>query len=333
MVILKNGLWKEVKMMSDLCKKVDKNIWTGRDDSAEGSLALRLFQTVMTEPPVDLQAYAKHTALLGFMCDEGVRINKGRVGAYNAPNAIRKAMANLASHRGHDKVIDLGNICFEQDLDYSQQALAKTVLACQTAGLKTLVLGGGHETAYGHGLGLYQSYPDKKIGIINFDAHLDIRASAEYSSGTPFKQLADYCSEQERPFQYLCVGASLAANTQALLQTADDLAVSIIWDTECTAYNLVAIKQKIEAFINQVDIVYLTVDLDVLPLSIMSAVSAPAPYGVELAFLIEIAEYIKNSQKLKAVDFVEFNPDLDEQGLSAKVAARFVWQLLLSWQS
>ena len=38
--------------------------------------------------------------LLGFACDEGVRRNKGRVGAAAAPLAVRKLLANTAWHLG-----------------------------------------------------------------------------------------------------------------------------------------------------------------------------------------------------------------------------------------
>lgn len=311
---------------------VDKAIWTGRDDSSEGPLAKRVFQTLKVADAFTPELYAHSTALLGFMCDEGVRLNKGRVGAHDAPNVIRKAMANLAAHSGHDKVVDLGNILYQDNLAATQQALIEQVTRCQQQGLKTIVLGGGHETAFAHGMGIYQAFPDKKVGIINFDAHLDIRLAKEASSGTPFKQLADYCQEADRPFNYLCIGASLAANTGSLLETAKQLGIQIIWDTECHSHGLASLLAKVKDFIAPVDVVYLTVDLDVLPLASMFAVSAPAPYGVELGLLIEIAELIKQSGKLTAADFVEFNPALDRDGLCAKVAARFAWQLLLNWQ-
>lgn len=319
-------------MSKNYWQAVDRAIWTGRDDSSEGPLALRLFQTLKVANAFTPEQYTHSTALLGFMCDEGVRLNKGRVGAHDAPNVIRKAMANLAAHTGHDRVVDLGNISYQDNLPASQQALTEHVTKCQQQGLKTLVLGGGHETAFAHGMGIYQASPDKKVGIINFDAHLDIRLAKEASSGTPFKQLADYCQATNRPFHYMCIGASLAANTGSLLDTAKHLGIEIIWDTECNSHGLANILSRLKDLIAQVDVLYLTVDLDVLPLACMFAVSAPAPYGVELGLLIEIAEFIKQTGKLTAADFVEFNPALDNEGLCAKVAARFAWQLLLNWQ-
>lgn len=313
---------------------VSFKIWRGRDDSLEGSIAKRLFQTVLRSQTFSPQSYPEKIALIGFECDEGVRLNKGIPGAKEAPDAIRKAMANLAAHVDHDKIVDLGNLeANEGELEAAQLGLAEHVRRCHEGKMKTIVLGGGHETAYGHGLGIYQAHPDAVIGIINFDAHLDIRNTGQASSGTPFKQLADVCEETDRPFKYMCVGANLASNTLALLQVAEDLGVKIIWDTDCQQANYENVVKQVNDFIDSVDLIYLTVDLDALPSNTMSAVSAPATLGVQFHFLLALAEEIKRSGKMCAADFVEYSPGLDSQRLCAKVAARFVWQICLGWAS
>ena len=311
-----------------------KKVWQGRDDSLEGPWAKRIFQTIQIVEKFTPEDYSGQIALLGFECDEGIRLNKGRTGAKEAPDYIRKAMANLASHLGHDKIVDLGTLdANENQLEAAQTALIEHVRQCQQNNMKTLVLGGGHETAFAHGMGVYLSHPDAKVGIINFDAHLDIRGTTQASSGTPFKQLADYCESHNRPFNYMCIGANLSSNTQALLQIAEQLKVDILWDTDCQQSNFDSIVKQINAFIDKVDVVYLTVDLDVLPSYIMSAVSAPATLGVPFQFLLALTEEIKKSGKISAVDFVEYNPSLDNQRLCVKVVARFVWQVCLGWCS
>lgn len=309
-----------------------KNIWQGRDDSLESPLAKRMFQTVQQAPIFSPNDFPNHIALLGCMCDEGVKLNKGRVGASKAPNVIRQAMANLADHNANKPLVDLGNITFQGDaLPLVQNDFAKHITECQKHGLPTLVFGGGHETAYAHGKGIFNAYPDQNIGIINFDAHLDIRSADTATSGTPFKQLATDCKANHRPFNYLCIGASLPANTQALLKTAEELDVKIIWDTKCSEVNLPSITDQLTAFIASVDILYLTIDLDALPSSEMFAVSAPNALGVSSRMYLELANTIIQSQKLRAVDLVEYNPDLDRDMLCAKTAARIAWQIYNTW--
>lgn len=309
-------------------------IWQGRDDSLEGPWARRLFQSVAIERAFAPEKHPGKIALIGFECDEGVRLNRGRTGAKEAPDHIRRAMANLASHQDHDKIVDLGNFFVrENQLERCQAGFTERVAHCHGCGLRTAVLGGGHETAFAHGMGVYHAYPRQRVGIINFDAHLDIRATPQASSGTPFKQLADYCESAGRDFRYLCVGINLSSNTQALLHVAEQLAVEIVWDTECQQSNYDQVNARLKLFADSVDVIYLSIDFDVLPSYVMAAVSSPATLGVQLPFLLALAEGIKKSGKLMAVDFVEYSPPYDANQLCAKVAARFVWQLCLGWPS
>ncbi|MGK3497868.1 formimidoylglutamase, partial [Citrobacter youngae] len=169
-------------------------LWQGRDDRAESPNALRLFQTITQSPTFSPEMYREQIALLGFACDEGVKRNQGRTGAAGAPDALRKALANLASHDGHHRLVDLGNIVAQApDLEGAQQALRTAVQRCLQAEMRTFVLGGGHETAFAHGAGVLDAFPQAKVGIVNFDAHLDLRYAEQPTSGTPFRQLAHLC--------------------------------------------------------------------------------------------------------------------------------------------
>jgi formiminoglutamase len=117
------------------------------------------------------------------------------------------------------------------------------------------------------------------IGIINFDAHFDIREAAEATSGTPFAQIAADCASAGRPFHYLCLGVAEPSNTQALFARAGQLGVQWLLDSALHQAGLANAQRTVQDFIDQVDIVYLTIDLDVLPASVMPAVSAPAAMG------------------------------------------------------
>lgn len=308
--------------------------WQGRDDRAESPNAKRLFQTIQVQSTLSTlanvaQVQRGNIALLGFACDEGVRRNQGRPGAKSAPDAIRKALASLAAHNSAKNATtwwDVGNVvCNNNDLEAAQQQFAELVSVYQQCGATTLALGGGHETAFAHGLGIYQTHVDKTIGIINFDAHLDMRTASQATSGTPFLQLAQYCQTTGRDFHYLCIGASRAANTTALIDNAKQYGTQIIWDTDC--FDTPSVIQHIKTFINHVDAVYLSIDLDVLPASQMFAVSAPAALGIPLFEVMQWLNTVSDSGKLIAGDVVEYNPSLDRDQLCARVAARLIWQL------
>ncbi|ENT4887980.1 formimidoylglutamase, partial [Salmonella enterica] len=187
-------------------------LWQGRDDSTEAPDARRLFQTVTRSEAFVPENWPQQIALMGFACDEGVKRNAGRPGAAGAPDALRKALANMACHDGHERLVDLGNwVAPTPDLEGAQQALRDAVSRCLRAGMHTLVLGGGHETAFGHGAGVLDAFAQESVGIINLDAHLDLRQADRATSGTPFRQLAQLCDAQRRAFHYACFGVSRAA--------------------------------------------------------------------------------------------------------------------------
>ncbi|HFJ9774334.1 TPA: arginase family protein, partial [Raoultella ornithinolytica] len=176
------------------------------------------------------------------------------------------------------------------------------------------------------------AFPGEKVGIINLDAHLDLRIAEQASSGTPFRQLALECDAQQRGFHYTCIGASRAANTQALWDEAARREVRVVEDLDVLQAYDQQVAPEIARNIALYDRLYLTIDLDVLPAREMPAVSAPAALGIPLAILLRIVEPLCRSGKLQAVDLVEFNPQFDIDSQGARAAARLAWQIAHWWR-
>jgi len=317
----------------DKLSQVDMSFWQGRQDPEDGELALRWHDKVLpwqeAQPWAAGAQEAAGVVLLGFACDEGVRRNKGRIGAAAAPLAVRKLLANTAWHLNRP-VYDGGDVsCPDGDLDAAHDRLAERVARALDLGHFPLVLGGGHEVAFGSWSGLNRHLGGSgKVGIINFDAHFDLRRKvAQASSGTPFFQIAEQCSAQGSPFHYACLGVAETANTRALFARAQELGVWHLLDEAMTQADLPALLAGLEAFMARCDHLYLTIDLDVLPAAVMPGVSAPAARGVELAVIEPLIAQIRASGKLRLADLAEYNPMLDQDNRSARVAARLVHQL------
>ncbi|HDZ8980604.1 TPA: formimidoylglutamase [Aeromonas veronii] len=314
----------------DKFNPVDMSLWQGRQDPEDGELALRWHDKVQpwaagAQEPAGAPE-AAGVVLVGFACDEGVRRNKGRIGAAGAPQAVRKLLANTAWHLNRP-VYDGGDVsCPDGDLDAAHGRLAERVAAALDLGHFPLVLGGGHEVAFGSWSGLNRHLGGSgKVGIINFDAHFDLRMKQELaSSGTPFFQIAEQCAAQGTPFQYACLGVAETANTQALFARADELGVWYVKDEAMSERALPTLLSGLDAFIADCDHLYLTIDLDVLPGNLMPGVSAPAARGVELAVIEPLIAHIRASGKLRLADLAEYNPTLDQDNRSARVAARLV---------
>ncbi|QSR46161.1 formimidoylglutamase [Aeromonas veronii] len=311
----------------DKLNPIDMSLWQGRQDPEDGELALRWHDKVL--PWAAGAQEAAGVVLLGFACDEGVRRNKGRVGAAEAPLAVRKLLANIAWHLNRP-VYDGGDVsCTDGDLDAAHGRLAERVAAALNLGHFPLVLGGGHEVAFGSWSGLNRHLAGRgKVGIINFDAHFDLRMKQEQaSSGTPFYQIAEQCAAQGTAFHYACLGVAETANTAALFARAEALGVWHMLDDAMTQADLPVLLAGLDAFIARCDHIYLTIDLDVLPAAVMPGVSAPAARGVELAVIEPLIAHIRASGKLRLADLAEYNPNLDQDNRSARVAARLVHQL------
>lgn len=302
-------------------------VWTGRVDVADGPRALRWHQMVKPLTP-DCEP---GIALIGFACDEGVRRNGGRIGAKDGPQAIRSALANLAWHQDRP-VYDAGDVrCDNSDMEGAQSRLAEVVASVIVAGHRPLVLGGGHETAWGTFQGIVAAKPDANVGVINIDAHLDLRADEPGNSGTPFNQMAKWCKANDRPFHYLCVGVSESSNTAALSQRAEEL--SVIWwkDRLLNPWELDFVADNILDFIRLSDSIHLSIDLDVLPASVMPAVSSPAARGVPIETVELLLSRIITTGKVVALDLVELSPRFDIDGRGARIAARLAWQATMDW--
>lgn len=312
--------------------------WQGRTDGIDFSQQ-RWHQRIQC---IDLQqneipsvaSGAIAFALIGFSSDEGVRRNGGRTGAVNGPAAFRKASANLPVHFNEQTAIyDLGDICCtDGNLEKAQHELAKLVTSALHKGLTPLLIGGGHEIAYGHYCGINDAInPEKSVGIINFDAHFDLRekGSAGFSSGTGFLQIANDCMQSGKTFNYLPVGIQKNGNTQALFLTAEKLGVAHIPAALFASKGQEEVLAKIKVFIDSVDHVYLTICMDVFSAAFSPGVSAPAFTGIYPDhFFFSCLELIMTSGKLISMDIAELNPVYDEADRTAKLTAAIAFQLL-----
>lgn len=304
--------------------------WTGRIDGVAENV-LRWHQSIAyldlssQETPINLPTNA--IAILGFACDEGVRRNKGRVGAVSGPKNIREACCNLPLHHMDTKLFDLGDInCIDGDLQTAQETLGNAVAGVLKSGAKTLLFGGGHEIVYAHYLGIRKAFPDQKIGVINFDAHFDLREVGENgpSSGTGFWQIA-----QNGELNYLAIGIQKHSNTQKLFEAAKEHEVQTILYQYFCEKNEDNIIETIERFASTVDQLYLTIDLDVFAAAYAPGVSSPASIGiVPDHFFLRIINAIYKLPQLIAIDIAECNPLYDQDERTAKLAALLAFQYL-----
>ena len=297
--------------------------WGGRVDDADGASARRWHQVVRPRGAV-----AAAVALQGFACDAGVVRNHGRPGAAAGPAALRRALSDFAAH-DIGVVDDLGDVACDGDaLEAAQENYAAAAASALSGGSLVIGLGGGHEIAWASYLALnhlleYSGSRDP-IGVINFDAHFDLRGDLRETSGTPFRQILDHGRSRGRDVGYHCLGISRHSNTAALFERAQEFGVGWVEDLDLRTDRFEAIGRELQAFLTRYPRIYMTLCLDVLPGSIAPGVSAPAALGVDVALVDRLVEVVVASGQVAIADVAELNLRFDQDDCTARIAARFV---------
>ena len=308
----------------------DKNPWTGRSSSEQkpfeywheciafGTLAALETDRLSTPHP--------KVGLLGYACDEGVKRNNGRAGAVEGPVGIRQQLGRLAAHFEPGMVMDFGDVhCNNGDLEATQKSFSERVAILQSKGIFTIGMGGGHDLAYAHYKGLRQAFEQNeqpKIGILNFDAHLDLRPTIKGpTSGTPFYQIM---TETQGEVPYYVVGLQPQATPQSLLATADKYKVGYTAAADCHWENIPTLKANILSYFSQCDHLYISVDLDGFSSAYAPGVSAPGPFGFTPQFFDLLFSDIIKAKNVIALDVVELNPKYDLDFATARLAAQII---------
>lgn len=289
--------------------RTEKFNYSGRTD--DKSVHERIHQIVKEysgEPGVPV--------ITGFSSDEGVKRNKGTPGAAEGPFKVREKMGSYAFT---DELYDAGTIIGTENLEESQQSLGNVLNDIYKKNSFPLIIGGGHETFYGHYLGARQAFSGK-IAIVNFDAHFDLRDETP-SSGTMFHQILS----ADKAVDYYCLGLQPQGNTQTLYDTADKFGVKYysideVRDTDAA--------EKVAAALEDYDAVLMTLCMDSLQQAIAPGVSAPSPNGFTAAEIHNLISKFAVLPNLKSFDISEVSPPLDQNDRTSAMAASILYKFL-----
>lgn len=298
--------------------------WSGRIDSRSDFDQFRFHQVAQC---LDLNNFSSknQTILLGFASDIGVQRNGGRIGASKGPEHFRSSIGSLCWHGGTDGFVDAGNIIPEnEDLETGHAELGKAVHHILETENTPFVIGGGHETAFGHFLGissfLKQHNPKAKLGILNIDTHFDLRPhNGIPHSGSPFLQAHEHAEQIDLNLKYFVYGINQDNNTKSLFHKANELGTEFCLNTEIFNNEKKSL-EKVQEFIDGRDFIYLTICLDVFEAAIAPGVSAPAWNGLKVNHALNLINLVKDSGKLISADICELNPGFDQNGQTAKTA-------------
>lgn len=305
--------------------------WTGRKSNPDigkqywyQEIELSDINTLHNDTSIDI-------GLIGYVCDEGVRRNLGRTGAQQGPRVLRERLAKLPIHFDTKRVADFGDvICIDEDMEGCQKAFSEVIRQLITKGIFPIAIGGGHDMAYAHFMGIRNAIKHtekKKIGIINFDAHFDLRpVETKSNSGTPFNQIISELKKQEETVDYFAIGIQRQSNTKELFDIAKSNQVdfAINYDCESSSAELQNLKERLIPFIEKNDYLYITIDMDGFSSAYAPGVSAPSPLGFTPYFVFKMLQFLFDSNKVISCDIAELNPTLDRDYVTANLAAKLI---------
>lgn len=268
--------------------------------------------------------------IIGFPSDKGVTINGGRAGAADAPQAIREQLYKLTPNPENytafvdliSQCIDLGDINIRYEVEEDQHQLGEVVVKYLEQDIVPIILGGGHETAFGHFLGYTKA--GLKTSIFNLDAHTDVRPlkDGQAHSGSPFRQAIEH--ESECAEMYLVTGLQPHSVAQPHLQYITKNGGEYMLRDETNITSISGLFHQHES-----DRLMVTFDMDAVDQSQAPGVSAPCANGLPSDLWLTAAYLAGRNKQVTSFDLSEVNPRHDRDNQTAKLAALTIWNFLL----
>ena len=178
-----------------------------------------------------------------------------------------------------------------------------------------LMLGGEHSLT----LGMVKAYRERHqaLSVLQLDAHADLRDSylgTRFSHATVMRRVCELCP---------IVPVGIRSLSEEEHRFIDEAGIKPVY-----ANGLILARDSINHIIATLsNEVYITIDLDVLDPSIMSAVGTPEPGGIGWYELLNLLREVARSKRIVGFDLVELCPDEGPRSC-AFLAAKLAYKLI-----
>jgi len=211
---------------------------------------------------------------------------------------------------------DAGDLELGADAEQARASIEAGVRGILKSGAKPLVLGGDHSITYP----VLRAFKDRgPLTILHFDAHGDIY---DHYEGDRFSHACPFARVMDEALAVRLIQVGLRTLTPHQRQQSARFGTEIFGaDRWRDAIPLVA---NINAP------VYVSLDLDVLEPMLAPGIAHPEPGGLGVRDVLEVLSALK--AEVIGADVVEYNPRFDIRDLTARVAAKFVKELVGAMQ-
>lgn len=296
------------------------------DDQRMGDIVLRHEKDLTDEISI---------GIVGVPVDEGVKRNGGRVGAKDAPDAIRAELYKrtpfvLGKENSPSDlaIFDFGNIKPGKTLEETHEKLSLVTAALLEQKIIPIVIGGSHDIAYPNFIGF--SKGKTNIGVINIDSHLDFRKpNPKRNSGTSFRQMLDHHKSTLNAMNFVEIGIQSFANSQQHYNNLIERGATVFSLRDVREDGISKVLDlAYELTTASTEALYISFDMDAVKGTAAPGVSASLPTGLSPEEFLTAALFAGKRRKVGMIDLVEVNPKYDVDGRTCKLAALTVMYFL-----
>lgn len=230
------------------------------------------------------------------------------------PQAIRKALVRYSTH-DFGSCGDVAKTRIRDRGDAVPTEIENAVR--ETDGIVCLFGGDNGVTRPGvRGLGV----PLERVGVLTLDAHLDLRHLDDGPmNGNPIRGLIEDGVKGENIVQ---IGLQSFANSPAYAEFGRDHGLSWISEEDCHRGNFEEMFDRaLEGLAGRVDVVAFDLDLDVMDRAFAPGCPGSRPGGLAPWHVRRAARVAGRQAKVRYMDLVELDPELDEGDRTALAAA------------
>lgn len=264
-----------------------------------------------------------------------------RMGADSAPAAIRKYSLYYSIHhnRGYypeiDKdlvlldyltIMDYGDVqVVPEDTEETMKRAEEKVSHIVDAGALPIVLGGDHTIPIPT-LRAILKKRDKRIGLIVFDAHMDLSCTSEEWASVEWAKTFEL--GKVSPKNFVLIGIRSNRNTMFEKYVAEELGIRFFTIDEVKETGIKYVMQEAIQLTNRgTDGIYVSLDIDVMEPGLVPAQKAPEFWGLTVDEIM-MALRMLSRERLVGYDVCEMTPDYDVNGMGAQFCARTVVEIL-----
>ena len=250
--------------------------------------------------------------------------------ASDAPKTIRASMNSFSTYSGEKEkdyknisIIDFGDVqTHPTNMEDSIERLRVSVseMLENNACKRYIMLGGDHGVSYPSIRAFKEHYGE--VGVIQWDAHHDVRNLEDggRTNGTPFRSLIE--GGHLKGENLVQIGIRDYANAKEYHDFTKEKGISVytMEDIEMTGI-IPIIKKELKRLSELVDIIYLSVDMDVVDQAFAPGCPAIGPGGITSRELLASITAAASHEKVKAMDIVEIDPSKDFRDMTSRLAA------------